>query len=127
MTPKRWQDAVNVVAGIWLMLSPWVLAFPSDETVLVVTTVLGAALLAAALGAFTLPQAWEKCDEILVGLAAMGAPWMAGFQSRPALRDSTVLVGALAVLMAGLSMIADRKSRAGGAGAGGPSKPASRS
>ena len=31
--PKQWEDWVNLVLGIWLCVSPWVLKFDSDQTV----------------------------------------------------------------------------------------------
>ena len=126
MKPGRWQDAVGVAAGLWLMFSPWMLGFAGDGRALVLNTVLGTALLAAALGAFTLPQAWEKCDEILIGLAAVSSPWLVEFQPHPALRHSMVVAGAAAIVMAGLSMIADRRSGGRGSRDGtrsGPSSP----
>ena len=48
---KHWQDAVNLVLGAWLALSPWVLGH-SGETVPTANAVMvGVALIAAALGA----------------------------------------------------------------------------
>jgi len=112
---KRWQDAINVAGGLWLMVSPWLLRFAREERAVAVTTILGAALLAAALGALTLPRNWEKCDEVLVGLAAVGSPWMIGLQAITGFFASTLVVGTLAILMAGLSMLSDRRERVRGA------------
>lgn len=39
--PKAWEEAVNIVLGLCLLLSPWVLAFTEHETATVNAAIVG--------------------------------------------------------------------------------------
>lgn len=111
---KHWQDGVNAVVGVWLMISPWILGFTDDGQVLAVVIVLGAALLAGAIGALVLPRAWEAWSEGVVALATIASPWAIGAQSRVAFRDSAVASGLVVLAMVVWILLVDRRLRPGG-------------
>jgi hypothetical protein len=111
---KHWQDVVNVLVGIWLVISPWILGFNNESQAMVLAVALGVALLAAAAGALVLPRAWEEWSEALVGLVAIVSPWAIGMQSNIAFRNSAIIAGAIAVVMAGWTLVADKDLRVGG-------------
>ena len=98
---KHWQDSVNAVLGVWLVLSPWALGFQSETTPMANAVIVGAALIAAALGAMLVPRAWEEWTELVLGLWMIVAPWVLGFAAmREAMLASTitgVVVAALAL------------------------------
>lgn len=77
---SRWQDWVNVVLGLWLFVSPWLLGVSGVESASRTAWVLGALVVAAALWALASPQSVyaEACNAVL-GLAALVAPWVVGF------------------------------------------------
>jgi len=119
---RRWQDAINAAGGAWRMVSPWLLRSAGEQGAVAVTTIP-----AAALEAFTLPRSWERGDVALVGSAAVVSPWMIGLHSIAGFFAGTVVVGTVAILMAGLSMPADRRERVRGSREGGASPPPVRS
>lgn len=47
---KHWQDPLNVLLGVWLAVSPWILGFQDQMTPTTNGVVIGLALIAAALG-----------------------------------------------------------------------------
>lgn len=101
---KHWQDLVNAAIGAWLVISPWALGFQSNSLALSNALVVGVALMAAALGAIYLPQAWEEWSEAALGVWLLASPWVVGFESiylatvNVALSGLVVLVLALWVL-----------------------------
>jgi len=96
---KHWQDVVNVALGAWLLLSPWVLDFAAETAAMTSMVVMGAALIAAALGAILVPRAWEEWIECVLGLCVIVSPWVLGFESLEA-RSSAVLTGVAVVVLA---------------------------
>jgi hypothetical protein len=73
MKPKRWQDWVNVILGVWLVVSPWVLGFSNHRTASLVAWLAGAAVvLFAAIGAY-MREAWEDAITVVLGLVLMGS------------------------------------------------------
>jgi hypothetical protein len=78
MKPKRWQDWVNVILGVWLVVSPWVLGFSNHRTASLVAWLAGAAVvLFAAIGAY-MREAWEDAITVVLGLVLIWVrpgPW----------------------------------------------------
>jgi len=52
---KPWEEWVNLVLGVWLLLSPWILGYASESGLLWASTILG--LMIAGLAAMALPEA----------------------------------------------------------------------
>jgi ABC-type uncharacterized transport system permease subunit len=102
---KHWQDPVNALVGVWLILSPWALGFQSDLTALANTALVGLLLLAAALGAIFVPRPWEDWTETALGLWLAVSPWVLGFDSAAA-RVNAVVTG-LVVLTLSLWALQD--------------------
>lgn len=76
---KHWQDRINAVLGLWLVLAPFALGFRSDTAALATTVIIGLLLLATALGAIFVPRAWEDWTETALGLVLVVSPWVLGF------------------------------------------------
>ncbi len=72
---KHWQDPVNAVLGVAMVLSPWVLNFSEETFATVNAVVIGFALVATALGAMLAPKAWEEWTEAILGLWMVISPW----------------------------------------------------
>jgi ABC-type molybdate transport system permease subunit len=98
---KHWQDPVNGLLGIWLILSPWVLGFQNVTVAMVSTMAIGALLIASSLEAMQVPQAWEEWMDVVLGAVLMLTPAVLGFDDvTPALLNALVtggLVTALAI------------------------------
>ena len=97
---KHWQDPVNALLGAWLVLSPWVLGYQTHATATGNGVIIGVALIAAALGAIFLPRAWEEWTEGALGLWMVASPWILGFTSLHAARNSAVIAGIAVMALA---------------------------
>ena len=50
MNVKHWQDPVNLVLGLWMLVSPWVLAYQAETNPTWNAVALGILIAASALG-----------------------------------------------------------------------------
>jgi hypothetical protein len=98
---NQWKDAGNLVLGIWLIVSPWALAFAGETTAAWNAYIVGAIIAVAAFAALIAFQKWEEW--VNAGLAAwlLVSPFVLGFSGLTyALWNQIIvglLVGALAI------------------------------
>ena len=97
---KHWQDPVNALLGAWIALSPWVLGFQQQMAPMANGVVIGVALIAAALGAYFLPRAWEEWTEGGLGLWMVISPWVLGFSTNHNAMLNAVLSGIVVAVLA---------------------------
>ncbi|MGA8612693.1 MAG: SPW repeat protein [Xanthobacteraceae bacterium] len=92
-------DVANLILGAVLLFSPWLFGFgsglPTENAV--VSGIVIAVLSIAALAAFAV---WEEWLNLIVGLWAIAAPWVLGFQGTTAMTVSVVIGVIVAVLAA---------------------------
>lgn len=110
---QHWQDWLNGIVGIWLIISPWVLRFGATtgpESAMTWNFVIsGAIALILAIAALTAYRMWEEWVEVVLGLWLIVSPWVLNFStSRPALW-SAIISGAVIVISAGWNLIEERQ------------------
>jgi hypothetical protein len=97
---KHWQDPVSVLVGIWLIASPWTLGLQGPLQAVGDFVVIGAVLLALALGALFVPEAWEEWSELVLGLWLIASPWILEFTEVQAAVQNAVVCGGLVTALA---------------------------
>lgn len=112
----HWWDWLNVVAGIWLFVSPWVLNFTGAAVGSAVGTdiamtaawnawVLGAVVFLISLAATRRPQSRPEWVNMLLGVWIFISPWVLGFSRvSPAVWDHWI-TGAFIVAVAFIGII----------------------
>lgn len=111
MKDKRWQDWLNLLLGIWLFISPWVIGFAGTETAASWNAwILGVAIVVFSAIAVSMPQAWEEVINILLGIWMVISSWVIGVTSRAA-ETNAVIVGLLVILFAAWAMAMSRSAR----------------
>lgn len=105
---KHWQDPVNAVIGIWLVLSPWALSYSGEIVPSANAVVIGVALVAAALGAMLVPQAWEEWTEAALGLWLIVSPWALGFSGHADARLVAIATGIVIAVLALWTLATDK-------------------
>ncbi|HKB55803.1 MAG TPA: SPW repeat protein [Ramlibacter sp.] len=99
MKMKHWQDPINALLGIWLIISPWVLGFSSETAAMANFVIVGILLLAAALGAMYVPKAWEEWTESVLGLWMIISPWIVRYTTVHSARTDAVVVGIVVLIL----------------------------
>lgn len=105
---KHWQDPVNALLGVWMALSPWVLGFQDQMAPTANGMVIGVALMAAALGAYFLPRAWEEWTEGALGVWMVISPWVLGFSMNRNAMASAVISGIVVAALALWVLMTDK-------------------
>ena len=111
---KHWQDAVNAVIGVGLVLSPWAMGYAGDSTPTANAVIAGAALLAVALGAMLMPRAWEEWSEALLGVWLAVSPWALGFAASEVPRNVAAAAGLVTLVLALWTLLTDQDYKLAG-------------
>lgn len=111
----KWQDWVNLVLGVWVFLSPWILQRPSitgtgaGEGIASAAAwnlwIVGVAVAVLALAALFAFQIWEEWVNVALGIWLLVSPWVLGFSSAAALTWNAVLAGVVIAIVAGWTVV----------------------
>ena len=90
---KHWQDPISLIAGLWMIASPWVLAYQSESRPMWNAVILGVLIAAAALGALFKVSAWKEWANVVFGAWLVVSPWVLGFSALQVATLNAVIVG----------------------------------
>ncbi|HZT52488.1 MAG TPA: SPW repeat protein [Stellaceae bacterium] len=118
---RRWQDWINLILGVWLFISPWVLGFaagyapaaPSGGTSGGAAApaaagvsgaswnawIFGVIVAVIALSAFARLAPWQAWLTLAIGIWLFIAPWVLGFSALASPAWDHWIVGALVFLV----------------------------
>jgi hypothetical protein len=108
MKMKHWQDPINIVAGLWMIVSPWVLAYNTDARPTWNAVILGILIAAVALYALVKVFAWEEWANVAYGAWLVISPWVLGFSSLTQATYNHVVVGLVVAVLALWALGTDR-------------------
>ena len=95
---KRWEDAVNLVLGMWLFFSPFIMKFTMIQAV-INAGILGVAIIVFTVWALAVPKVWEEWVNTGLGLWLVISPWILGFTPETSATWNTVIVGLVVLVM----------------------------
>lgn len=101
---NQWRDSANFVLGLWLFVSPWVLAFGEFNVAVWNAWILGVIIAVAALAALAQYHEWEEWVSLVFGAWLIVSPWVLGFTAATAALWNHVIVGLLVAGMAAWSI-----------------------
>jgi hypothetical protein len=99
MRVKHWQDPLNGLLGIWLIISPWVLGFTGTGRPMATTIVAGIILLASSIIAMATPHAWEEWVDTILGILLIISPYALRFAGEHAARENAVICGIVMIVL----------------------------
>jgi SPW repeat len=107
----RWQSWLNVIVGIWLFISPWVLGTTSDNAAAWNAWIIGAAIFVVALIALGTPTAvvapWIN---VILGVWLFISPWVLSYTGTSDAAVNAWVFGVVTVLVALWALSARRTS-----------------
>lgn len=97
---RRWQDQAILLLGLWLFVSPWALAYPSDSPQAMNAWIAGAVI--AVLAAFDLfkTYAWAVVVNLLAGVWVAVSPWVPAVADRGPMMNNSLIVGIAVIVLA---------------------------
>ncbi|WP_332775981.1 SPW repeat protein [Polaromonas sp.] len=105
---KHWQDPLNALIGVGVILSPWALGFQDEMMFMANAVIVGLALVAVALGAIFVPRAWEEWTQGALGLWLIASPWALGFSTHRDAMLSAVIAGIVVATLALWTLLIDK-------------------
>jgi hypothetical protein len=97
---KHWQDPVTLMLGLWMLVSPWVLGYEAEKSLMWSGVVLGALItLTALVGLFKAAESAEWTNAVL-GLCGVVSRWIPAVSSVVATANAVTVgisVGGLAL------------------------------
>jgi hypothetical protein len=95
-----WKDAVNLILGIWLALSPTVLAYVNEDIPALNATVVGVIIAVLATAALLSFARWEEWLNAALGVWLIVSPFLLGYPAHMELINQ-IVVG---LLVCGLAL-----------------------
>jgi phosphoglycerol transferase MdoB-like AlkP superfamily enzyme len=114
MRKLYWQDWLTAVVGAWLIVSPWILKFPTLEGMLATFAILnfalaGLATLAFAAAALASYRLWEEWADIVIGLWLVVSPWVLQLTVSPLAKWNAVITGLIIIVTAAWTLAEGRQ------------------
>ena len=110
---KHWQDPLNLILGLWLIASPWVLPYSAETYPTWNAVIIGSLVVLLAVSEFFRLMAWEEWTDVALGVWLMISPWVLGFSDIAMPMWNAVAVG-LAVAVLALWALSTDKQIGGG-------------
>lgn len=97
---RHWQDWADVLLGIVVLISPWILNFTHAAAPTWNAVIVGAAIVAISVLAIRHLEPWEEWLNVALGLWLIVAPWVLGYGEANNAVASHVGLGLLITLLA---------------------------
>jgi predicted MFS family arabinose efflux permease len=97
---SQWKDVVNLILGLWLIISPWVLNFASDSRPMWNAVIIGVIIAILAIAALISFRKWEEWIEAVLGLWLIISPYVLGFTTQMNATVDQVIVGIIVAALA---------------------------
>jgi hypothetical protein len=93
-------DGISVIAGAFLLFSPWLFGFAAEPAACWSSWIAGALIALFGILAMVKFQAWQEWANLVLGALTFIAPWLLGFSAIGAAVAGHMGVGALVAALA---------------------------
>ena len=87
---REWQDWCNLLLGIWLCLSPWVLRFAGDREAMENAVAVGFLIVVAEVFTFSMLRVVEEWINVVLGMWLVASLWILEITASTAKADLAV-------------------------------------
>ncbi len=99
MNTTRWQNRLNAMLGVWLIVSPLLLGFHDYLIPMRNSVFVGIAILIVSTQAIEMPETWEVLGSLLFGVWLLVSPLILGFHGPMVARYNSVIVGSAVAIL----------------------------
>lgn len=103
-------DVINLVLGIGLVISPWLVNYTADVTASRNAWVCGVIIALVAIAALSAFAEWQEWVNLILGLWVLISPWVLGFQADSAATNVHIAIGVLVALLAAVDLWSSRRA-----------------
>jgi SPW repeat len=98
------QDWINLLLGLWMLVSTWIIGRDAGSVAIVNYYVVGVAVAAFAIAALTAFRIWEEWVNLVLGTWLLVSPWFLGFSAMSAVGLNTLLIAIFVVFCSGSAL-----------------------
>ena len=99
-----WKDSIELVIGLWLLLSPLVLGFFSSPIASVTTIIIATVVFFVSQLGIANQQPWEEWTNLIAAVVLIVSPWLFGYAEIVYATWNAIVCGGLLVLLTVLQM-----------------------
>lgn len=100
---RKWEDWVNLILGIWLIISPYALGFTGVARTDALWV--GVLIVLVAIWALAMPDSRAaEWSDLLLGIGLFIAPWVLGYAGGGSAAWNAWIVGALVAIFSGVAL-----------------------
>ena len=100
-----WKDSIELVVGLWLLVSPLALGFFSNPVASITTITVATVVFFVSQLGIANQQPWEEWVNLSAAVILIVSPWLFGYASVVAATWNAIAAGALLVLLTVLQMV----------------------
>jgi hypothetical protein len=104
--PKHWQDPLSALAGVAILVSPWLAGYAMVQPALANAVIVGAFLFTGAIAAAVIGRPWAECGIVALGAWLLTSPWVLSFADAASIRVAVVM-GSLVLLLGAAALGAE--------------------
>lgn len=103
----RWAGGLNILAGIWLIISPFILGFSNVQSAMWNAVIVGivVAVLAAIRAGAMLDQPWLSWINLILGIWLFVSPWVLGYSGTTSALWNSLVLGVIVFVLSGWSIL----------------------
>ncbi|MBW8756349.1 MAG: SPW repeat protein [Burkholderiales bacterium] len=109
--PRHWQDPSSAVAGLAILVSPWLAGYAMVQPAVANAVIVGACLVVAAIAAAVIGRPWVECGIVGLGAWMLAAPFVLSFADAASIRVALGM-GLLVLLLGAAALAAEWRARA---------------
>jgi hypothetical protein len=109
--PRYWQDPLSALAGVAVLVSPWLAGYAMVQPALANAVIVGACLLTGAIAAAAIGRPWAECGIVGLGAWLVASPVALSLVDVAAIRVA-VGMGLLVVVLGSAALAAEWRARA---------------
>ena len=94
---RLWQDWVNLILGVLIFLSPWILGFSDISSGSWLAWIVGILLIVLSAWALSNPAAWIEWVNVILGVIVILSPWIGGIAAKGAGTTWTLVIAGIII------------------------------
>lgn len=108
----RWASGVNIIAGFWLLLSPWIYSTAANEGGVWNSFIVGiAVVIIAALRVFGVAPSWLSWVNVALGIWMILSPWIYNYSFNTSRLWNSIIIGIIIAALGAISATAEIRRR----------------
>ena len=105
----QWRDVANLILGLWMLISPWVLSYIDQPTAAWNAHIVGIIVAVAAIAALLAFHKWEEWVNVVLGIWLIVSPFLLGYAMLSNALWNQIVLGAIIGILALWTAVASPK------------------